>query len=137
MHRAEVSCVMAESEEALPAGWVWANLAQLSSPEKNAITDGPFGSNLKTEHYTTAGPRVIRLQNIGDGRFRDSSAHISDERFQALEKHSIFGGDLAIATLGDILHARLCDSGWHWSGNRESRLHSLSAQCDGRSGRLS
>jgi type I restriction enzyme S subunit len=88
------------AEEALPIGWAWITLAQLASPEKNAITDGPFGSNLKTEHYTKTGPRVIRLQNIGDGRFRDAHAHISEDRFRALEKHAICSGDLAIATLG-------------------------------------
>ena len=31
--------------------------------------DGPFGSGLKSEHYTDSGVRVIRLQNIRDGRF--------------------------------------------------------------------
>jgi hypothetical protein len=94
---------MEECGEVLPPGWAWANLAQLASLAKNAITDGPFGSNLKTEHYTTSGPRVIRLQNIGDGRFRDIPAHISEERFETLAKHGIQAGDLAIATLGEIL----------------------------------
>lgn len=91
------------AEEALPNGWAWTTLAQLASPEENAITDGPFGSNLKTEHYTKTGPRVIRLQNIGDGRFRDAYAYISEDRFRALKKHAICSGDLAIATLGDTL----------------------------------
>lgn len=42
----------------LPEGWVWASLEELAAPERNAITDGPFGSNLKTLHYTADGPRV-------------------------------------------------------------------------------
>ena len=37
---------------AVPEGWEWATVDQLASPERNSITDGPFGSNLKTEHYT-------------------------------------------------------------------------------------
>ena len=85
----------------LSAGWAWATVAQLAAPEPNAITDGPFGSNLKTEHYQETGPRVIRLQNIGDGEFVDEHAHISIERFQRLQKHEVFAGDLVIATLGE------------------------------------
>lgn len=85
----------------LPEGWVWATVDQLSATEPNAITDGPFGSNLKTEHYQDTGPRVIRLQNIKDGEFSDERAHISQEHFERLRKHEIRAGDLAIASLGD------------------------------------
>jgi Restriction endonuclease S subunits len=85
----------------LPEGWVWATVDQLRAPERNSITDGPFGSNLKTEHYTKQGPRVIRLQNIGDGVFVDEQAHISYDHFARLEKHRVFSGDLVIAALGE------------------------------------
>ncbi len=85
----------------LPEGWVWATVDQLAAPEPNSITDGPFGSNLKTEHYQESGPRVIRLQNIKDGEFADEYAHISTAHFERLRKHEIQAGDLVIATLGD------------------------------------
>jgi type I restriction enzyme, S subunit len=84
-----------------PKGWTWATIEQLAACEPNAITDGPFGSNLKTEHYTQQGPRVIRLQNIGDGMFVDEYAHISDEHFAKLQKHRIHAGDLVIAGLSE------------------------------------
>ena len=87
----------------LPEGWVWATVAQMASLEFNAITDGPFGSNLKTSHYTNAGPRVIRLQNVGDGVFVNAYAHISQEHYIALSRHSIESGDLVIAALGETL----------------------------------
>ena len=86
---------------ALPQGWAWATVDQLAAPEINSITDGPFGSNLKTEHYTDSGPRVIRLQNIGDGIFVDEYAHISDEHFARLQKHRIHANDVVIAGLGE------------------------------------
>jgi type I restriction enzyme S subunit len=69
----------------------------------NSITDGPFGSNLKTAHYTASGPRVIRLQNIGDGAFRDERAHISAEHYATLTKHSVEPGDVLVASLGEVL----------------------------------
>ncbi|MBN1458665.1 MAG: restriction endonuclease subunit S [Armatimonadetes bacterium] len=85
----------------LPEGWVWATVGQLAAPELYSITDGPFGSNLKTEHYTENGPRVVRLQNIADGTFVDEKAHISPAHFQRLSKHHVFNGDLVIAALGE------------------------------------
>ena len=82
-------------------GWTWTTVEQLAAPEPNSITDGPFGSNLKTEHYTSTGPRVIRLQNVGDGVFIDEEAHISGTHFERLRKHRVFAGDLVIAALGE------------------------------------
>lgn len=69
----------------------------------HGITDGPFGSNLKSSHYTDDGPRVIRLQKIGDGVFRDERAHISSEHFESLRKHEVFAGDVIVASLGEVL----------------------------------
>lgn len=66
------------------------------------FSDGPFGSNLKSAHYRDAGIRVIRLQNIGIGRFVDDDvAYISREHFKSLERHACFPGDVLVATLGD------------------------------------
>lgn len=83
--------------------WPVVTLGDLKSDEPRAITDGPFGSNLARRHYTTSGPRVIRLQNIGDGIFIDQKAHISPEHFQALRAHEVRGGDLLVASLGDVM----------------------------------
>lgn len=87
----------------LPHGWCEARLDELLAPEPSAITDGPFGSNLKTEHYTEFGPRVIRLQNVGDGIFYDAEAHISEEHFNTLRKHEARVGDVIVAALGEDL----------------------------------
>ena len=87
----------------LPTGWAWATLDQLASPEQRAMTDGPFGSNLKTSHYTSSGPRVIRLQNVGDGEFLEAEAHISHDHFQALKRYEASPGDIVFASLGTSL----------------------------------
>ena len=99
-YKAPVSFDSAELNE-LPKGWAWASIDQLAAPGLNSITDGPFGSNLKSEHYQENGPRVIRLQNIKDGEFADAYAHITHEHFERLHKHQIFAGDLVIASLGE------------------------------------
>jgi len=81
--------------------WPIFPLVELAADERNSITDGPFGSKLKTEHYTSTGPRVVRLKNIGDAEFVDAKAHISDAHFSTLQKHRIFPGDIVIAALGE------------------------------------
>ncbi len=86
----------------LPEGWVWTTIDQCALDERS-ITDGPFGSNLKTEHYTESGPLVIRLQNIGDGEFLDARAHISEAHYEQLQKHAVHEGDLVVAMLGETL----------------------------------
>jgi len=66
------------------------------------FSDGPFGSNLKTEHYTSSGIRVIRLQNIGVGQLiNDDKAYISEAHFATLDKHRCLPGDVIVGTLGD------------------------------------
>ncbi|KPW89451.1 MULTISPECIES: restriction endonuclease subunit S [Pseudomonas] len=89
--------------ERLPESWIWSSIDQLSADDSRAITDGPFGANLKTEHYIdTPGYRVIRLQNIGNGMFRDEHrAYINQERFEKIIKHQVSSGDLVIAGLID------------------------------------
>lgn len=66
------------------------------------FSDGPFGSNLKSDHYVDQGVRVIRLQNIGVGEFIDNDrAYITEEHFKSLSKHQCLPGDVLIGTLGD------------------------------------
>jgi type I restriction enzyme, S subunit len=86
----------------LPGHWTWASLDMLAASDE-AITDGPFGSNLKSAHYTDSGPRVIRLQNIGDGEFVNAVAHVSEEHYERLSKHAVEPGDLVTALLGDTM----------------------------------
>jgi type I restriction enzyme S subunit len=94
----------------LPPGWTQATVEELAA--LGGITDGPFGSNLKTEHYTDSGPRVVRLQNIGDGVFRDEEAHISEDHFERLQKHRVLGGDVLVASLGEQLPRACIAPSW-------------------------
>ncbi len=74
-------------------------------------SDGPFGSNLKTEHYSTSGARVVRLQNISEGEFNDDDkAYISTEYFKKLSRYEVKSGDIIVAGLGDETHpvGRVC-----------------------------
>lgn len=89
------------SASSLPPGWQRARLGDLAEDDE-AFADGPFGSNLKTEHYSSKGARVIRLQNIGRGIFLDADkAFIPLEHFANLRRHGLEPDDVIIAALGD------------------------------------
>jgi type I restriction enzyme S subunit len=67
-----------------------------------ARCDGPFGSGLTSAHYTEAGVRVVRLQNIGFAEFVNTdAAFISAEHYATLGDHDVEPGDVLIAGLGD------------------------------------
>lgn len=85
----------------IPAHWEVVQLRRAVT----AICDGPFGSSLASKHYSDTGVRVIRLQNIGSGAFRDDdAAYIPAGYFRKLLSHSARPGDLLIAGLGDDNH---------------------------------
>jgi type I restriction enzyme R subunit len=67
--------------------------------------DGPFGSALKTEHYSDSGARVIRLGNIGSAAWLDQDfAFVDLEYWAKLRDHHAVAGDLIVAALGDENH---------------------------------
>ena len=72
------------------------------------LSDGPFGSNLKSEHYCEDGVRVIRLQNICPGYFDDTDkAYISLEHYENLKRYTCKSGEVMIGTLG-VPNLRAC-----------------------------
>jgi type I restriction enzyme, S subunit len=83
----------------IPAHWSALSLARVTFDK----CDGPFGSGLKSEHYVERGVRVVRLQNIREGRFDATDAAFIDEEYYRTELggHDVLEGDLLIAGLGD------------------------------------
>lgn len=93
----------------LPKGWVEAPVEEIVAHDGNSIADGPYGSKLKSSHYTGQGARVIRLSNIGRRQYLPSSeAFISMEYFEELRGHEVIKGDIVMAALGDPI-GRCCE----------------------------
>lgn len=87
-----------------PIGWLpkeW-DLATIDTIKENLV-DGPFGSNLKTEHYVSdPGVRVVRLQNIQSTKYNDEDrAFVSDKHANNLYRNKVIGNDILIAGLGE------------------------------------
>ena len=83
----------------VPAHWKISSLGRITTSR----CDGPFGSGLKSEHYTDFGVRVIRLQNIRLGSFDNADfAYIDPSYYEdKLTGHEVVHGDVLIAGLGD------------------------------------
>lgn len=83
-------------------------LGDIAEPTDGAFVDGPFGSNLKSDEYVEAGVRLIQLQNIGDGYWKDDNKkYITELKFRSLARHGAIPGDIAIAKMADPV-ARAC-----------------------------
>jgi type I restriction enzyme S subunit len=85
----------------IPSHWVSLAISRITLSR----CDGPFGSGLKSEHYSDSGVRVIRLQNIGWTEFLETDeAYLNDAYARQLGDHSVLPADLLIAGLGDEGH---------------------------------
>lgn len=83
----------------VPAHWKLISLGRITI----ARCDGPFGSGLKSEHYTNSGVRVVRLQNIKSRLFDGTDVAYIDANYyeSQLSGHDVLPGDVLIAGLGD------------------------------------
>lgn len=93
----------------IPEDWEVKRLGETRNMEdKYSFTGGPFGSDLKKEHYTNNGIRILQLQNIGDGIFiNDYKIYTSNKKADELYGCNIFPGEILIAKMADPL-ARAC-----------------------------
>lgn len=89
-----------------PLGWEFARLSDISLDS----ADGPFGSNLKKEHYTTDKQvRIIQLSNIGELGWRDSNVkYTTFEHLKNVSRSEAFAGDVIIAKMMPAGRAIIC-----------------------------
>lgn len=90
-------------------GWRPTTLGNVADPGSQwSFTGGPFGSNLKSSDYTKEGVRIIQLQNIGDGEFKDNyEVYTSPEKANELLSCNIYPGEIILSKMGDPV-ARAC-----------------------------
>lgn len=79
-------------------------LRDLCENFKKDIVDGPFGANLKREHYKTHGIPVLKIQNIKPFKITlKNMDFVDDTKYQELKRHSYENGDIIMTKLGDPL----------------------------------
>lgn len=87
-------------------GWETRTLHEIS----NEMVDGPFGSNLKTEHYTTERQvRIIQLSNIGEADWNNANVKYTTFSHAAeLQRCIVQPGSILIAKMMPAGRAIIC-----------------------------
>tara|TARA_B100000674_G_scaffold410266_1_gene358024 strand:+ start:364 stop:1761 length:1398 start_codon:yes stop_codon:yes gene_type:complete len=86
----------------VPEHWEITRLKFVKSKQKNAFVDGPFGSNLKSEHYVEDGEvLVIESGFATTGKLNESDLkRISEQHFATISRSEALEGDIIIAKIG-------------------------------------
>ena len=86
----------------IPEHWEVKPIKYIKSKEKNSFADGPFGSNLKSEHFVENGDvLVIESGFITTGKFiyKDFKT-ITKEHFETIKRSECKAKDIIIAKIG-------------------------------------
>ena len=87
----------------LPQGWVEVPITDVVAPEKFAIVDGPFGSDLKISDYVADGPvPVLTTKNLTGTYDPASVRFISQAKFEQVKRSKVVSGDILMAKIGSI-----------------------------------
>ena len=86
----------------IPEHWEVVPIKYIKSKEKNSFADGPFGSNLKSEHFIENGEvLVIESGFITTGKFiYKEFKTISKEHFETIKRSECKAKDIIIAKIG-------------------------------------
>jgi len=85
----------------IPKNWRWVRVEALGENVNNAFADGPFGSNLKKEHYSLEHQvRIIQLSNVGaEGWKNENEKYTTYEHLKSIKRSEVEVGNIVIAKM--------------------------------------
>jgi type I restriction enzyme S subunit len=105
----------------IPIDWSLVSLGQLGDGNRPSIRTGPFGSSLKTQHFTTDGVPVLTIGSLGEGYIVERELFfIPRETAELLADYVVHPGDLVFSRVADVGRSaviRAHQSGWIISSN--------------------
>lgn len=103
-----------------PKGWTWCRINEIAVD----MADGPFGSNLKSEHYTNnKEARIIQLSNLSDEGWREENT-----RYTTI-KHAKENISRSIVEPGNIVIAKMMPAGRAMICPDKEQMYVLSSDC--------
>lgn len=86
----------------VPMHWTLMRLKHATAHGKNAFVDGPFGSNLKSEHFVDDGDVYVIESGFATQGILETGdlKTISAEHFATINRSETRGGDIIIAKIG-------------------------------------
>ena len=87
----------------IPEGWSVKPLVQCVSKEKNAIVDGPFGTQMKISDYVNKGVPIYEMEQL-NGAFivKENSHFITEEKYNDVKRSMVKNGDIIISKTGTL-----------------------------------
>ena len=92
------------------SNWKDAPIGDLAASSRNAIVAGPFGSNLVSRDYVSAGVPVIRGQNMGSRWVTGAFVFVSPKKADSLAANIARPGDLVVTQRGTLGQVSLVPS---------------------------
>jgi type I restriction enzyme S subunit len=86
----------------IPEDWILQTIESLTPiGVKFGIVDGPFGSNLKTEHYKKKGIPIITSGYVTNCYFKaEDYLYVDEIKFKQEKRSAVKGGDIVMAKIG-------------------------------------
>lgn len=83
--------------------WKYVKLESFAMDKKYSIVDGPFGSQMKVQEFTTEGIPVIEMDQLDNKQsIKSAIRYISKEKFQSVKRSAVYPGDILISKTGTI-----------------------------------
>ncbi|MFH1702608.1 MAG: hypothetical protein ABIB41_04115 [Nitrospirota bacterium] len=93
------------------------------------IVDGPFGTQLKVEDYTTEGIPVVRVSNVKSGEISENNlVKISPEKHAELKRSRVLPNDVLLTKAGAILGYSAVFPSYLKEGNITSHLVTITCK---------
>jgi type I restriction enzyme S subunit len=87
----------------LPEGWAYGTVEQLGIAGEQAVTTGPFGTNLGREDFTDSGVPVLTISCLQEGGIASGKAEfVSDEKANELHRYRLRAGDLLFSRMAAV-----------------------------------
>jgi type I restriction enzyme, S subunit len=91
-----------DARSVLPDGWRWEPASSVAAHLPNALTIGPFGSDLKVSDYVGTGVPLIFVRDIRAEQFGGPATRfITRAKANELSSHIVHPGDLLITKMGE------------------------------------
>ena len=93
----------------IPENWCWVKINDIALD----MADGPFGSNLKAEHYTDKKEaRIIQLSNIAENGWKNENVRYTtfEHAKKNISRSIVEAGNLVIAKMMPAGRAMICPS---------------------------
>ena len=87
----------------LPEEWKTAKLFEVTPKKKFAIVDGPFGSQMKVNEFTSSGIPVVEMEQLKENNFNAKFRRfISEQKYDEIKRSTVIAGDLIISKTGTL-----------------------------------